>query len=228
MKEIIKDHPLRPIILRFDTSRSMPEFERKGLEAYYSLHDETWELKSKLLKQEAQLKDILSLVDELTLGLYAMEQDLDFLEAALEIGEEHFLPMVEGTFTIDYTKLHEALNGHVDNMEKLYPKIKAAWDWYQQHADFVYEYETAVDFGHDELIHALYSRYEEVSVDIVSLDRDQQEFFGAYAEVDRLQSDYFDHAEQVLDMYDALHELTDGIYRRVEIVDEVMEERFGG
>lgn len=228
MKEIIKDHPLRPIILRFDTSRSTPEFEQKGLEAYYRLHDETWELKSKLLKQEAQLKDILSLVDELTLGLYAMEQDLDFLEAALEIGEEHVLPMVEGTFTIDYTKLREALNGHVDNMEILYPKIKAAWDWYQQHADIVYEYETTVDFGRDDLIHALYSRYEEVSVDIVSLDRDQQEFYGAYAEVDQLQSDYFDHAEQVLDMYDALHELTDGIYRRVEIVDEEMEKRFGG
>ncbi|WP_169305566.1 hypothetical protein [Sphingobacterium alkalisoli] len=42
------------------------------------------------------------------------------------------------------------------------------------------------DDGGSELIYKVLSRYEEVSVDIVSLDRDQQDFFGVLGDIRKI------------------------------------------
>lgn len=47
------------------------------------------------------------------------------------------------------------------------------------------------DDGGSELIYKVLSRYEEISVDIVSLDRDQQDFFGVLGDIRKIQTDFF-------------------------------------
>ncbi|MFB2119294.1 hypothetical protein [Parapedobacter sp. 2B3] len=106
---------------------------------------------------------------------------------------------------------------------ELHGLVVAEQEWFNAWADFIYENENWFDEEDDrgsDLIHQVFRQYEEVSVDIVTLDRDQQEFFGAVGEVTDLQSEYFDYGEAVLDLYTALHERSEKIYRRTERLND--------
>jgi len=228
MKEIVKEHPLRPIILRFAPKKRQPEFEIKGLEAYYAMHDSTWRMRTELIDKDNELDTLMDEIASLEFPLLPIEQELEFVEAAAGLRDQVDLPIMEGSFTINLDELRDSIDAHCEAMHAFYPKLRAAWDWFDQHAGFIYEHESWIEAGLDDPIHELYARYEEVSVDIVSLDRDQQEFYAAYAEVQRLQDDYFHHGDLVFAQYDKLLKRSNEIYRRFETADARINERYGG
>ncbi len=228
MKEIVKEHPLRAIILRFDLSKNAPDFETKGLEAYYAMHDSTWQMRTQLSEHHNELIALIDEIAGLEFSLLPIEQELEFMEVVVGVRDPAELPVVEGRFTINPSEVGDTVEAHSNAMKAFYPKVKAAWDWFDKHADFIYEKESWVAEGLHDLIHPIYSRYEEVSVDIVSLDRDQQEFYGAYAEVEQLQKAYFDCGDHAFEDYDRRLKRANETYRRFEVVDKLINERFGG
>ncbi len=222
MKEIVKEHPLRPIILRFDLTKKAPDFEKKGLEAYYRMHDSTWDMRTKLLQHKDELQRLQWRIDELGTLLLPMEHDLQLLEFAVKLRDPNHIPLPKttGTFSISYSGFADQIRTHNEAIIAFYPELRAAWDWFDAHADFIYENESWIEEDVHILLHEIYQHYEEVSVDIVSLDRDEQEFYGAYAEVQKIQTDYFDYGNEVFKAYKALHSLATAIYHRAERVDE--------
>src|SRR3546814_10649031 len=86
MKEIVKQHPLRTIILEFDVDKPALDFEIAALDAYYRQHDRTWETKQRLLHHKDALFELEVKITELEYLLLPTEQQLDFLEAR---SEEH-------------------------------------------------------------------------------------------------------------------------------------------
>ena len=223
MKEIVKQHPLRTIILGFDVDKQALDFEIKALDAYYRQHDSTWETKQQLLQHKEALFALEVKITELEYMLLPTEQQLDFLEAGFQLRDQRELPMIEEGFTIDVADFNTGIINHNRELVELHGLLVAEQTWFNEWADFIYENENWFDQDDDignDLIHDVFRRYEEVSVDIVSLDRDQQEFFGAVAEVNELQDEYFDYGESVFDMYSALHERSEKVYRRAERVND--------
>ena len=228
MKEIVKEHPLRPIILRFDPKKKKPDFETKGLEAYYAMHDSTWKMYTELIDRHNALDDLMDEIAGLEFPLLPIEQELEFIEAIAGLRDQADLPVMEGRFTINLDEVRTSVTAHCDAMHTFYPKLKEAWDWFDNHANFIYEHESWIEDGLDDLVQQLYARYEEVSVDIVSLDRDQQEFYDAYAEVELFQDDYFRHGDLVFAQYDKLLKRSNKIYRRFEEADMLIIQQYGG
>lgn len=219
MKETIKEHPLRTIILRFDSSKPFTDFEQAALNSYYAQHDKTWEAKSNLRTHKDTLFDLDIKITELEYKLYAIEQQLDFLEAGLKIAHHPHLPKIEEEFSIHIDEFNTEVLAHSDTLNKLREEIIPEITWYNNWADFIYEHE---DWCYDEdsdLIHEVFRRYEEVSIDIISLDDDQQAFFDAHSEVYTLQTEYFKYAQQVFNMFNILQEQAEKAYRRTERVD---------
>ncbi len=227
MKEIVKEHPLRPIILRFDPKKGKPEFETKGLEAYYAMHDSTWKMRTALIDRANALDDLMEEIAQLEYPLLPIEQELEFVEAASGLRGQAELPPVEGQFTINLDELRTSITEHHRAMAEFYPKLKDAWDWFDNHANFIYAHESWIEQGADDLVQELYIRYQEVSVDIVSLDRDQQEFFVAYAVVEQIQDDYFKLGDLVFAHYEKLLARANGIYQRFDEAEVVIIRQYG-
>lgn len=231
MKEIVKEHPLRPIILRFDVKKAAPDFEVRALEAYYRMHDRTWETLKNLQQHKDILFDFDIRITELEYMLLPIQQQLDFLEDAFRLEKDVQLPIIEEEFSIDIGDLNQDAINHGEELAALNKEILIEEQWYNDWGDLIYENEDWFDEQDDqgeELIHQVFSRYEEVSVDIVSLDRDQQEFFGVIADVKDMQTRYFDYAYEVLSMYTRVHELSEATYRRVERVNDFIDKNLKG
>lgn len=154
------------------------------------------------------------------------EQELDFLEAGFQLTDQKNLPFIEEEFTIDMADFNKGVLYHNSELVELHGLVVAEQTWFNEWADFIYENETWFDEEDDigdELIHKVFRHYDEVSVDIVSLDRDQQEFFDAVGEVRELQDEYFDYGGIVFKMYTALHERSESVYRRAERLNDYIE-----
>src|SRR5690606_34402224 len=117
MKEIVIEHPLRPIILRFDLTKEKPAFEVEGLEAYYAKHDSTWEMRVELIRQRSLLIDLMDELTEIEFALLPVEQELEFIEAAAGLRSQDTLPKLTGRFTINVNDVATALNKHFGSME---------------------------------------------------------------------------------------------------------------
>lgn len=228
MKEIVKQHPLRPIILEFDMAKPALDFETEALDAYYRQHDRTWETKQRLLEHKDAFFQLEVKITELDYALLPIEQQLDFLEAGFQLTDQNELPFIEEGFTIDVGEFNNDVIQHNRELVELWKGVDAEQKWYNEWADHIYENESWFDQQDDEgsdLIHKVFRHYEEVSVDIVSLDRDQQEFFGAVGEVTELQNEYFDYGEAVLQTYTTLHERSEKVYRRAERLNDHIDKK---
>jgi len=229
MKEIVKEHPLRPIILRFDPKKKSLDVEIKALEAYYSMHDRSWEVKQDLLKHKDTLSEIEFKTIELEYLLLPIKQQLDFLEAAFKLVENPELPLIEEPFTIDIVDFYTDIDRHNEDLIELHKKITEEIHWFNDWADYIYDHETWLDERYkdgDKLIREVFRRYDDVSVDIISLDRDQQEFFGELGNIRKLQQDYFDYGEEVFDQYERVQYESEDAYRRGIRVQQYVNEHF--
>lgn len=229
MKEIVKEHPLRPIILQFDLKKRALDFEVKALEAYYRMHDRTWETKQNLLQHKEALKRIELETIELEYLLLPIQQQLDFLEAAFKLEENVELPDMGERFSIDIADFYQAVESHNEGLIELHKQITAELQWFNDWADYIYDHEDWFDEQDDEgdkLIHKVFKHYDDVSVDIISLDRDQQEFFGVIAEVRKLQQAYFDYGEIVPQQYTRVHHESEEVYQRALRVKKYVDKHF--
>ncbi|MBD1423596.1 hypothetical protein [Sphingobacterium chuzhouense] len=229
MKEIVKEHPLRPIILRFDLKKKALDFEVKALEAYYRMHDQTWETKQDLMYHKDSFLEIDLKTIELEHRLSLIKQQLIFLEAAFKLAENVELPDMGERFSIDIADFYTAVDSHNEDLRALHRLVVEEMQWFDDWADYIYENESWFDRQDDkgdELIHQVFRRYDDVSVDIISLDRDQQEFFGVLGDTRKLQQEYFDYGEEVSEQYSRVHHESEAVYQRALRVQQYVNKHY--
>lgn len=229
MKEIVKEHPLRPIILRFDVKKKALEFEVKALDAYYRMHDRTWETKQKLSRHNHTLMEIDMETTELEYRLSHIKNQLAFLEASFRLVDDVELPDIEEPFSIEITDFYGIVDDHNKDLRELHKQVATEMQWFEEWANYIYENEDWFDEQDDEgdkLIHQVFRQYKDVSVDIVSLDRDQQEFFGVLSEIRQLQERYFDYGEDVSGQYSRVHHESEEVYQRALRIQQYVNQHF--
>lgn len=229
MKEIVKEHPLRPIILQVDLKKKALDFEVKALEAYHRMHDRTWETKQNLLRHKDAFLEIDVKTTELEYRLAPIKQQLDFLESAFKLEDNVELPDIEGTFSIEITDFYRDVDIHNEDLRALHKQVVTEMQWFNDWADYIYENEDWFDEQDDEgdkLIHQVFRHYDDVSVDIISLDRDQQEFFGVIGDIRKLQQEYFDYGEEVSAQYTRVHHESEEAYQRALRVQQHINKHF--
>ena len=229
MKEIVKEHPLRPIILQFDLNKKPLDFERRALDAYYRSHDRLWEVQQKILQHKRAVQQIEQQINEIGQEMLRIRQQTDFLEDKLHIDKTHQLPEIKESFSIDIVDYYAAIDAQTDQRIALREEIILEIDWYNEWADYIYEHENWQDEEDEEgdrLMSEVFRHYNEVSVDIISLDRDRDEFHTAFGVTRRLQQVYFDYAAAVFDNFDDLQEACNALQTRALRIREVVNERY--
>src|SRR5690606_35566954 len=109
-------------------------------------------------------------------------------------------------------------------MQALHTNVSKEYDWFQGHFDMIYEKESWIDEGLWDDIHEIYRNYLQAQVDIVTLDRDQEEFRGALSEVFDFQNTYMEYGETIFEAYNELQKRADESYRRAETVNKALND----
>lgn len=231
MKEIVKIHPFRPIILRFDFNKPQLEFEKKGLEAHYHMHDVTWDMAQQLRAHYQALEDIDVQITELEYLLLPIEQDLDILEVFLQIQDPSVLPFDDKDngrkLTIDIPDLYESIRLHNQRLHDLHADVIREYEWFHAHFDMIYEKESWIEESLWDDIHLIYRNYLQAQVDIVTLDRDQEEFRDALGEVFDFQDTYMEYGDTIFGAYNQLQERAEQCYDRSEVVSKGLNDLQG-
>ena len=231
MKEIVKEHPLRPIILRFDTQKTPLDLETQALNAYYRQHDLSWTAKRNLLQHQTESEEIDQTISKLSQQLLPISEQTSMMEAGFKLRDDvDALHHCQDPIDIHIGDYYHAVETHNKALQALCEKVVVETHWYNDWADFIYEHEDWFDEENekgDELIHALYRNYDKVSVDIISFDRDQQEFFGSVSEIRKLQNRYFEFTEFVFKRYRLLQSDSEALYQRALRIKKYVDEHFG-
>lgn len=224
MKEIVREHPLRPIILQFDLDKPLLEFEKKGLHAHYLMHDLTWETLQNLKTHYAAYEQLDMEIAELEYLLLPIEQDLDILEVFLKIKDPSVLPFDDkddqASIDIDLGDFFQGVVYHNQRLQDMHDMVNQEYLWSKKHFDMIYEKESWIETQLWDDIHQIYSNYLQAQVDIVTLDRDQEEFREALSEVFDFQDRYMDYGDSVIAAYNELQKRAEESYRRAEVVNE--------
>lgn len=228
MKEIVREHPLRPIILRFDFEKPQLDFEKQGLASHYLMHDLTWSMQQELKAHYQILEKLDMEITALEFQLLPIEQEMDIVEVFLNIKPPSILPLDEidedFELNIEMADLFKNITDHGDLLEEVEIEINAENTWYQKHFDMIYEKESWIDEDLWDNIHQIYRNFTEAQVDIVSLDRDQEEFREVLSDVFDYQDLYAEYGETVFEMYNNLIRRADKNYRRAEVINKHIKE----
>lgn len=223
MKTIIKPHPLRDIVLEFDDAVQPPAFEQEALSQYYNAHDATFALSEHAKKQIVAVNEAKDILDDLTLRRLNIDQELDFLEEGLGVKVlDSFDYSVDLKFTIDFDTFFGGVLQHNDDLKHLYNLVSGLTKQYNTDIGKIYEDDYLIEPIYFTVPDDLYERYEELSLNVVSLDRDHQCFLGAYKIVDDEYWKYLDDAKILFDGFSTNVRESEAIYRRVEHVDTVI------
>lgn len=222
---IVKNHPLRDIVLDFDDAISPPDFEQEALAHYYTAHDLTLGVRQEAADRMARLTSANELLEDLLLRRLTIEQDLDFMEDALGIAPLTEIDFFEGELTIELDEFYSTTLRHNEDLNRLYSMVDELTNLYNDDILKIDEDDFLIDPMYFEVLYPLYSRYEELSVHTVSLDTDHQQFLGVYAEVESEYFAYTDFANLVFEKYAELVTIADKVYRRVEVVQDKFREK---
>ena len=230
MKTIVREHPLKDIILEFDESKTQPDFEKEALATYYEAHDEVYALKQRLDILAEGLADADAEVANLYMEALALEQSLEIIEDFLGLSAGDSIPDIEGEITIDVAELFEDIRKHHDVFQQLYLQIDDLTKKYNFEMDLM---DPDDEFQENWPIHSRYftvfdkvfPRYEELSVDIVSIDDDQETFRGVYGELLEIYNANLALAEWVFANYKNLFDLVEPMYERTSVAIEAMNKK---
>lgn len=228
MKEIVKEHPLRPITLQFDFEKPLLDFEKKGLASHYLMHDITWNVWQQLQEHQKALETLGEEINNLEFLLLPIEQDMDIIEVFLGIKPPSVLPFDkqndEFELSIDIQELYASIAAHSERMKNLYDPIIAEYNWFHAHFDQFIDKDSWIDDSHWDATDAIYTNYLQAQVDLVSFDQDLEEFKGILSEVLDFEDRFMDYGDHIFEAYNTLHERSDDSYRRAELVSQKLQD----
>lgn|SRR5690606_3745910 len=219
MKTVVKNHPLKDIILEFDESKEPLAIETAALELYYEAHDVVYAIKQRADQMRLDLLRGQTEVEELYMEALLLLQELEIIEESLNISTGPEVE-IDGELTIEVTEFFFSVEKHNKKMQDIHGLIDDLSNRHNESLDIVFQE------GHDDyhpvhekyfsLFDEVYPRYEEVSVNIVTLDEDEDYFKQIYGKVDDVFQDNFDIGTALFERYNQLYEFTKDLYQRTE------------
>jgi len=230
MKTIVREHPLKDIILEYDESKEQPDFEKEALAIYYEAHDELYALKQRLELLIPGLSEANDKIADLYMSALTLEQSLDIVEDALGLSDGTNIPEISEEITIDVTGLFEEIEKHHDAFQQLYLKIDDLTQKYNYEMDLMdpadeYQENWPIHNRYFTVFDDVFPRYEELSVNIVSVDDDQEAFRRLYGELMGLYNSNLEFAEEIFQGYRVLYDLVDPMYERTSIASVAMNKK---
>ena len=224
LETVATPHPFRTIVLDYNREIAPQDFEKETLADYFYMHDKVWQLKTMREQLESLLDDATVQIDTLRAEIYPIEQEIDLLELVTGLREDNPVPGFDGSMSIQIDHFKIATHQHNEDLMVLYELIDRHTEEHNAFLDEFNPFEEWFEAFAEGPMHELYQRYEELSVDIVSVDVDHQSFLEAWSPIIYAEREYFDRAQRTFEAYVELVELSNALYRKAERLDAALDE----
>ncbi|WP_164110509.1 MULTISPECIES: hypothetical protein [Sphingobacterium] len=201
MKTICIKHPLRDLIYTTNEIGTPLSHEVQSLDNYRKAHDEVW--KMKLLFEKERGKVLLAIIEidlldreylEL-LDMYNFYKETSQLSPSAPLYNLDYKLQVElRDFYLQVKELHQAIL-------RFYDEVRSCTTAYNAITDTFYRGDKPIDPLNFTVLDAIFLHHEDMDVDIVSLDKDLQEFLQTVTEVYNTMDDYIVQYNELYQIY---------------------------
>ena len=207
MTEIITKHDLRTIILKYDDAVAAPEFEQLALKYYTEIHDRTWKLQQRVRTARAEAGNFHLQQEEIEELFLQAKGKLEHLQVMIPDNPERERVSMQ---------LNQLLDALDEAMEDFVPRLTAATvDFYAYDELIFTEDQWAENVAFPQFGQVI-ENYQQCAVDLVSFDRDLDDFKGAYGFFKRQEGKYYDLMNDLMDSYSELNNSIGNLFGEVE------------
>lgn len=201
------------MFLRFDRTKTPPEFETRALEYFRELHDRTLELQERI-EAGRHRAFAFTLLAEKAEELFKQAK-AKFAHLQMMIPEHPEKPTVREQLRELLADISGVLDGFV---QELIDETEAFYEY----DDLSVKYDQwlhNVAFPQFDLI---FKRYPECSVDMVSFDRDLDDFKGVLGAVRRQEAKYYDTMNELIEHYSEVNIDMSDLFKQIEDFDPTL------
>ncbi|WP_257668669.1 hypothetical protein [Parapedobacter tibetensis] len=204
-------HPLRTIFLRFDESKTAPGFETEALGHYHEIHDRLYEIRQRINGRRKLIAPFVMQVEAVADLLEHAKLKFDHLEMMIpENPEKETVRTQLKTLMAD---IDAVLDGFVPALSD------AATDFFD-YDDYSYAHDQWMMDTAFPLFDRISAQYESCSVDLVSFDRDLNDFKTVLAFVKKQEGRYLDAMNGLIETYSDLNYEIDLFFSKVADFDD--------
>lgn len=198
------------MILRFDTSKTVTQFEALALEYFKELHDRTLVLQKRIKQGRRKAFPFSLRIEEVEELLKTARQKFRHLEVMIPENpeKETVKTQLKSLLAIIEKCLDMFVGELIDETQSFY-----------DYDDHVVEYDRWMHETAFPQFDQIFKRYEECSVDMVSFDRDLDDFKGVLGAIKRQEAKYYDTMNELIERYSDLNGNISDLFKQVEAFD---------
>ncbi|MBE8720566.1 hypothetical protein C4F40_07505 [Sphingobacterium sp. Ka21] len=209
-KKTSTTHPLRTIMLRFDTTLTAPDFETLALEYYHEIHDRTWETRQRIKQARTPLPSF---------GFQLEEVEELFQQGQGKFRHLEMMDPDNPEKNTVHVQLKAVLTNIKNILEDFVPELVDAASDYYAYEDYIVAYEQWMNEVAFPQFDKIFANYQACSLDMVSFDRDLDDFKGALHFVKQQEGRYFEAMNELIERYSDLNEEIGNLFEQAEAFD---------
>lgn len=218
MNEIITEHALRTIILRFDESKAAPEWETTALKIYQEMHDRTAQLAERLRVAREKIPELCFRKETIEEVLQDAKDKFEHLKVMIPENPER--PRVTMQLKMFLDTLDELMADFIPDL------IDHTMDFYDYDEYTIKEDEWLSEVAFN-AFNPIIDRYKECAVDMVSFDRDLDDFKGVLGHIRKREGKYYDQTNELSDSYTDFNEAVGNLHEQIDAFDDSILEFVG-
>jgi hypothetical protein len=214
MKPTIISHPLKRIHFNYNSEAALSDFETAFIDRYKQLHDELATIKSQLLKLGPDIKKVMAELKQVTMALEKLRTVIVRAERMFGLGPAD--EMVSCVYNIKSGEIQKVLDelqiirsNYWDIMVPMHRLFNSIFERFTAFDDAVEQFEK-------EYSTPLFHNFDNMAIDILSFDRDMNEFRVAWMGVAHLQDECLDEYSEWVKNQTVLVNDSDTLYNRIK------------
>lgn len=201
MKTICIKHPLRNLIYTTKKEGLSLNHEIQSLNEYRKAHDEVWKMKLLFEKERGSVLLAIIKIDLMDREYQELLEMYNFYKENSQISEstsmyniDYKLQVELRDFYLQVKELHQAIL-------RFYDEVRICTTAYNAIIDTFYRGDKPIDPLNFTVLDSIFLHHEDMDVDIVSLDKDLQEFLKTVTKVYNTMDDYIIQYNELYQIY---------------------------
>lgn len=221
MKNITIDHPLRTISYQTHDDRYLQNLEASALDNYRLAHDQVWRMKLLFEKEKGEAQLALINLHKLEEERWELNDTLGFYKEQVDFSGKNLHTELEANFQVELRNFYNSVIRQHHKLVQFYDVIGARDREYTIITDTYFRGEKPIDPLHFEVLDSVFRHHEDMHVDVVSLDKDLQQFLAVLTDVYLLLDSYIQQYNILYTTYSDILQKTAQLTKDVEVLDVV-------
>ncbi len=216
MKTITLDHPLRSISYKIRENYFPLNTEARALDNYRLAHDQVWRMKRLFEEEKGEVQLALIDLHKLDAERQELNDMLNFYKEEIDLSGESLHIEMDVKFQVEVRDFYNNVNRQHSKVIRFYDVIGTRDAEYITITDTYYRGGKPIDPLHFKILDSVFENYSDMQVDVVSLDKDLQQFLAVLQEVYLLLDKYVQHYNILYKTYSAVLQKTAQLTKDVQ------------